>query len=79
VTLSTTKIEYIAAALQMEAQSSQQTQVIEIGVNFPDGERKSFGEAPCGFADIGSISKDSEERSTFMRKLLMAVILFLFL
>ncbi|XP_027335032.1 metal tolerance protein 1-like isoform X3 [Abrus precatorius] len=37
--------------------------------------RKVCGEAPCGFADAGSISKDSEERSTSMRKLLMAVVL----
>jgi len=59
----------------MEAQSSQQTQVIEISGDFPDGGRKICGEAPCGFADAGSISKDSEERSTSMRKLLMAVIL----
>ncbi|QCE02483.1 solute carrier family 30 [Vigna unguiculata] len=59
----------------MEAQSSQQTQVIEISGDLPDGARKICGEAPCGFADAGSISKDSEERSTSMRKLLMAVIL----
>ncbi|XP_014521632.1 metal tolerance protein 1 [Vigna radiata var. radiata] len=59
----------------MEAQSSQQTQVIEISGDFPDGGRKICGEAPCGFADAESISKDSEERSTSMRKLLMAVIL----
>ncbi|XP_047173407.1 metal tolerance protein 1-like [Vigna umbellata] len=59
----------------MEAQSSQQTQVIEISGDFPDGGRKICGEATCGFADAGSISKDSEERSTSMRKLLIAVIL----
>ncbi|KAK7294580.1 hypothetical protein RJT34_17469 [Clitoria ternatea] len=60
---------------QMEAQSSQNTQVIEISGDFPDVGRKICGEAPCGFADAGSISKDSEERSTSMRKLLMAVVL----
>ena len=59
----------------MEAQSSQHTQVIEISGDFPDGGRKICGEAPCGFADAGSISKDSEERSTSMRKLFMAVVL----
>nr|KYP38826.1 Metal tolerance protein A2 [Cajanus cajan] len=59
----------------MEAQSSQHSQVIEISGDSPDGGRKICGEAPCGFADAGSISKDSEERSTSMRKLLMAVIL----
>ncbi|CAJ1950557.1 unnamed protein product [Sphenostylis stenocarpa] len=59
----------------MEAQSSQQTQVIEISGDFSDGGRKICGEAPCGFADAGSISKDSAERSTSMRKLLMAVVL----
>ena len=59
----------------MEAQSSQHTQVIEISGDFPDGGRKICAEAPCGFADAGSISKDSEERSTSMRKLFMAVVL----
>nr|AFK39070.1 unknown [Lotus japonicus] len=58
----------------MEAQSSQHGQVIEIGGDLCE-ERKICGEAPCGFADAGAISKDSEERSTAMRKLLVAVIL----
>ncbi|XP_027335030.1 metal tolerance protein 1-like isoform X1 [Abrus precatorius] len=60
---------------QMEAQSSQHAQVIEISGDLPNVGRKVCGEAPCGFADAGSISKDSEERSTSMRKLLMAVVL----
>ncbi|XP_061340891.1 metal tolerance protein 1-like [Gastrolobium bilobum] len=61
----------------MEAHSSQYGQVIEISGDLPDVGRgsKICGEAPCGFADAGSISKDSEERSTSMRKLLIAVAL----
>ncbi|KAF7843810.1 metal tolerance protein 1-like isoform X1 [Senna tora] len=66
----------------MEAQSSEHAQqIIEISVDFPDGTTnpgggtKICGEAPCGFADSVSISKDSKERSTSMRKLLMAVVL----
>ena len=66
--------------LQMEAQSSQDAQVIEISGDLPDVRRNPGGskicsEAPCGFADAGSVSKDSEERSTSMRKLLIAVAL----
>ncbi|KAI4328987.1 hypothetical protein L6164_021296 [Bauhinia variegata] len=62
---------------QMEAQISQHEQVIEIGVDFPNGRRtpKICGEAPCGFADAGSVSKDAKERSTSMRKILTAVVL----
>lgn len=64
----------------MEAQSSQNAQIIEVDRDFPDGRRnpgvmKYCGEAPCGFADAESISKDSKERSTSMRKLLTAVVL----
>ncbi|TKY61194.1 Metal tolerance protein 1 [Spatholobus suberectus] len=33
------------------------------------------GEAPCGFSNAGSVSKDLEERSASMWKLLMAVVL----
>ncbi|KAK2353451.1 cation efflux superfamily protein [Trifolium repens] len=43
--------------------------------DLPDAGRKICGEAPCGFSDAGSISVDSKERSTSMRKLLVAVIL----
>ncbi|WVZ17575.1 hypothetical protein V8G54_010557 [Vigna mungo] len=57
------------------AQNSQQTQVIETSGDFLDGKRRRIcGEAPCGFADVGSISKDSQERSSSMRKLVMALI-----
>ncbi|XP_028752315.1 metal tolerance protein 1 isoform X2 [Neltuma alba] len=64
----------------MEAQSSQHAQITEVSGDFPEGRRnpggtKICGEAPCGFADAGSISKDSKERSTSMRKLWTAVIL----
>ena len=64
----------------MEAQSSQHSQVIEISGDLPDvrrnpGGSKICGEAPCRFSNAGSIPKDSEERSTSMRKLLMAVVL----
>ncbi|KAF7800809.1 metal tolerance protein 1-like isoform X1 [Senna tora] len=64
----------------MEAQSCQHEQVIEVHGDSVDGGRtpggsKVCGEAPCGFSDAGSISKDSKERSTSMRKLLIAVVL----
>jgi len=61
--------------LQMDAHSSQHGQIIEISADLPDAGRKICGEAPCGFSDAGSISNDSKERSTSMRKLMMAVIL----
>jgi zinc transporter 2 len=57
----------------MEAPSSQHTQIIEISGELPDTGRKICKEATCEFSDAGSISKDSEERSTAMRKLLIAV------
>lgn len=57
-------------------------QIIEIrGGDAPNvGERstgasKICGEAACGFSDAGSTSKDAEERSASMRKLLIAVAL----
>lgn len=61
--------------LQMDAHSSQHGQIIEINADLPDAGRKICCESPCGFSDAGSISKDSKERSTSMRKLMMAVIL----
>ncbi|WJX86701.1 Metal tolerance protein 1 [Trifolium repens] len=62
-------------ALKMDAHSSHHGQIIEISGDLPDAGRKICGEAPCGFSDAGSISVDSKERSTSMRKLLVAVIL----
>ena len=62
---------------QMEGQHSQ---IIEISVDVPAGERsmrasKICGEAPCGFSDSGPNSKEAKERSASMRKLLIVVIL----
>lgn len=64
----------------MEGQNSQLSQIIEISVDVPAGGRstrssKICGEAPCGFSDSGTSSKDAKERSASMRKLLIAVIL----
>ncbi|KAI4355320.1 hypothetical protein L6164_004104 [Bauhinia variegata] len=65
----------------MEAQSSQHPQVIEISGDIEDDGRWTYkgnkicGEAPCGFSDAGSTSKDSKERSKSIRKLLIAVFL----
>ncbi|XP_028795819.1 metal tolerance protein 1 [Neltuma alba] len=64
----------------MEAQNSEDARVIEVRGHTSDGRRalggsKLCGEAPCGFAGAGSISRDSKERWTSMRKLLTAVIL----
>ncbi|KAE9603455.1 putative cation efflux protein [Lupinus albus] len=63
----------------MEAERSDHAQVIEINGPIPDVRNsegsKICGEGPCGFADAGSISNDSEERLTSMRKLLIAVVL----
>ncbi|KAJ4711770.1 metal tolerance protein 1-like [Melia azedarach] len=41
----------------------------------PRWESKFCGEAPCGFSDAKTSSKDAEERSASMRKLLIAVVL----
>ncbi|KAK9280386.1 hypothetical protein L1049_014075 [Liquidambar formosana] len=62
----------------MEAQNPQHGQIIEISGDVPAGERgiggsKLCGEAACGFSDVGTSSKDAQERSASMRKLLMAV------
>lgn len=64
----------------MDAYSSQHAQVIEVHVDLSDSGKTSTaskvcGESPCGFSDAGSMSKDSKERSTSMRKLLIAVVL----
>lgn len=37
--------------------------------------KKTCGEAPCGFSDAKTISRDAAERKTSMRKLLVAVVL----
>ncbi|KAK4268942.1 hypothetical protein QN277_022166 [Acacia crassicarpa] len=63
----------------MEPQISEHAQITEVSGDVPEGRSpggtKICGEAPCGFADAGSISKDAKERSTSMRKLWTAVIL----
>ncbi|KAL5572217.1 hypothetical protein UlMin_021814 [Ulmus minor] len=61
----------------MEAQNFQQGQIIEIRGDGEgsSGASKICGEAPCGFSEAGSASRDSKERSASMRKLLIAVAL----
>ncbi|XP_050385720.1 metal tolerance protein 1-like [Argentina anserina] len=64
----------------MESENTQHFQIIEIHGDFSGGETnvggtKICGEAPCGLSDVGQNSKDSKERSTAMRKLLIAVVL----
>lgn len=64
----------------MEGQHPHHSQIIEISVDVPAGERRTrerkiCGEAPCGFSDSGTSSNDAKERSASMRKLLIAVIL----
>ncbi|KAK1559150.1 hypothetical protein Q3G72_011187 [Acer saccharum] len=65
---------------KMEGQNSQHGQIIEINVDVPGREgnltgSKICGEAPCGFSDAGTNSKDAKERSDSIRKLLIAVAL----
>ncbi|XP_061996991.1 metal tolerance protein 1-like isoform X2 [Rosa rugosa] len=64
----------------MESENTQHSQIIEIHGDAPGeetsvGGSKICGEAPCGLSDVGPHSKDSKERSTAMRKLLIAVVL----
>ncbi|OMP11776.1 Cation efflux protein [Corchorus capsularis] len=64
----------------MEEQNPQHGQVVEISVDITSGERsvggsKICGDAPCGFSDASTNSKDAEERSANMRKLFIAVAL----
>ncbi|KAF5733389.1 metal tolerance protein 1-like isoform X1 [Tripterygium wilfordii] len=64
----------------MESQHSQHGQIIEIGIDGPDKERnlggtKICGDVFCGFSDARIDSKNAEERSASMRKLLIAVAL----
>lgn len=65
--------------IQMEENKHQHGQIIEVR-EVPVRERsvgasKICGEAPCGFSDAGTISKDAKERSVSMRKLFVAVAL----
>ncbi|XWS35959.1 hypothetical protein CRYUN_Cryun20dG0041500 [Craigia yunnanensis] len=64
----------------MDVHSPQHGQFVEISVDAADGERsvvgsKFCGETPCGFSDACSNSKDAEERSASMRKLINTVAL----
>ncbi|XWS61489.1 hypothetical protein CRYUN_Cryun07bG0130100 [Craigia yunnanensis] len=64
----------------MEVQNSEQGHIIEIRGNVPAAETSLGGSticggAACGFSDAQTSSKDAEERSASMRKLLMAVVL----
>ncbi len=55
--------------VQMEVQNPQHGQVVEISIdNHPGEEKRIIGsricrEAPCGFSDVGTTSKDAKERS----------------
>lgn len=76
-------LAFLVCIYKMEDQNLNRNQIVEIREDVPQtengviiGERsKPCGEAPCGFSDPGSSSNDARERSTSMRKLLMAVIL----
>ncbi|KAM1788442.1 hypothetical protein ACFX11_038734 [Malus domestica] len=64
----------------MEAQNSGNSHMIEVCGDVQDmdtslGGRKICGDGPCGFSDTKTSSKDAQERSASMRKLLIAVIL----
>ncbi|PQP94702.1 metal tolerance protein 1-like [Prunus yedoensis var. nudiflora] len=64
----------------MEVHNSGHAHVIEVSGDVPAietslGVRKICGEGPCGFSDAKTSSKDAQERSASMRKLLIAVIL----
>ncbi|KAJ7975488.1 metal tolerance protein 1-like [Quillaja saponaria] len=65
----------------MEVQNSEHGHIIEVCGDLTaveascGGGSKICGEAPCGFSDVKSSSRDAKERSASMRKLLMAVIL----
>ncbi|KAG6407674.1 hypothetical protein SASPL_130671 [Salvia splendens] len=64
----------------MEAQSSLEGHIVEICTDAPTTDRVSGGSkgcegAACGFSDAKTSSKDAQERSASMRKLLIAVVL----
>ncbi|XP_050229001.1 metal tolerance protein 1-like [Mercurialis annua] len=64
----------------MDEQNSDSSHTIEVHGDVPSVDRslggtKICGEAPCGFSDAKSSSKDAKERSDSMRKLLIAVVL----
>ncbi|XP_030530348.1 metal tolerance protein 1-like [Rhodamnia argentea] len=63
----------------MEAQIGEHGHIIEVCGDVPaeagTGGIKICGEAPCGFSDSNTSSQDAKERSSSMRKLLVAVVL----
>ncbi|KAL6543964.1 Metal tolerance protein 1 [Orobanche gracilis] len=64
----------------MEAQHSEHGHVIEVCTDLPTTERvyggsKACEGAICGFSDAKTSSKDAKERSSSMKKLLIAVVL----
>lgn len=64
----------------METQHSRNGLILEVHGDVQDiesslGGSKICGEGPCGFSDPKTSSKDAEERSASMRKLLIAVVL----
>ncbi|GMH26668.1 hypothetical protein Nepgr_028511 [Nepenthes gracilis] len=64
----------------METQSSEHGHIIEISGDVSGGQTyrggvRICGEAACGFSDAKTSSKDAEERSASMRKLIIAVTL----
>ncbi|KAG5551638.1 hypothetical protein RHGRI_009905 [Rhododendron griersonianum] len=68
----------LLVCIQMEESSHQHGQIIEISAEVSGGEKsvggsKLCGEAPCGFSDTVTITKDARERAASMRKLFIAV------
>lgn len=70
--------------VQMETHTSEHGHehghVIEVSAEVPSTERGNIGSkgcegAICGFADVKTSSRDAQERSASMRKLLIAVVL----
>lgn len=64
----------------MEPQHAEHAHVIEVCADVPTTERGSVGSkacegATCGFSDANATSKDAQERSASMKKLLIAVAL----
>ncbi|KAK6146531.1 hypothetical protein DH2020_020400 [Rehmannia glutinosa] len=67
-----------SAEKEMEAQHSEHGHVIEVCSDVPSTERgyggsKACEGATCGFSDAKTSSKDAQERSASMKKLLIAV------
>nr|AAR83909.1 heavy metal transporter MTP2 [Arabidopsis lyrata] len=64
----------------MESSSPHHSHIVEVNVGKSEEERiivasKVCGEAPCGFSDSKNASGDAQERSAYMRKLCIAVVL----